>query len=139
MKTIGTNGRIHIINPERESREIDDENISELHKKARALLKECLPYSKIYEEVTLLGCRGPGGDLRADFLIPEHPIIVEVHGEQHYKFSKFYHKTKEEFDLYLQKDKIKKEWAELNSIIYIELPYYSLKEWKKIINGHLVK
>lgn len=137
MKTVGTDGRTYIINPSRDSKEIDDNCRSKLHLKARSVIKKCLPYNSCYEEVLLLGCRGPGGPLTADFLIPEIPMIIEVHGEQHYKFSEFFHKTKKDFKEHILRDEIKKDWAELNNIIFVELPFDKQKEWKKIINGHI--
>lgn len=137
MKTIGTDGKEYIINPTRESRDTDELKVSKLHKHAREIIKKCLPYSNAYEEVTLLGCRGLGGNLVADFFLPSIPMIIEVHGEQHYKFSKFFHGSESEFKKYVINDEIKKDWAELNNIVYIELPFNKIKEWKSIINEHL--
>ena len=135
MKAIGFDGRTYIINPKKHSRE--NENPSGLHKKARELLKKCFPYSTIYEEVSLIGCKGISGNLVADFLLCDIPLIAEVHGRQHYEFTKYFHKNEEEFKASLQKDILKREWAELNSIVFIELPYNKIREWKKIIDGHI--
>jgi hypothetical protein len=136
MKVIGFDGRTHILNPNKHARE-NSESASGLHKKARQLLSKCFPYSIIYEEVSLVGCKGISGNLIADFLICDIPLIVEVHGRQHYEFIKFFHKNEDEFKASIQKDSLKREWAELNSIVFIELPYNKTKEWKKIIDGHI--
>lgn len=137
MKTIGTDGKNYIINPSRDSKEIDDENRSALHIRARSIIKKCMPYNKCYEEVILTGCIGPGGSLTADFFIPDIPMLIEVHGQQHYKFSKFFHGSEKEFQNSLLRDKIKQDWAHQNDIVYITLPYNKEKEWIKIINDNL--
>lgn len=99
---------------------------------ARELLSKTFPYSSIYEEVTLLGT-----GLIADFFIPDIRIIVEVHGEQHYKFVKRFHKTQAGFAASKKRDRIKQEWCDLNDIIYIELPFNKKEEWADIIGGIL--
>ena len=135
MKTIGTDGRSYIFNPAKNSRDCEDENRSSLHLKAREILKKNFPYSTIYEEVTLVGCKGASGAaLTADFYIPDIGLIVEVHGAQHYKYNKFFFSSKEEFQRAQRNDEVKKSWAELNEFVFIELPYNEIKNWGKIIN-----
>jgi hypothetical protein len=88
-------------------------------------------------EVILTGCRGCFGVLRADFFIPELPRVIEVHGEQHYKYVKHFHKSETDFAVAQKNDLIKQEWCNLNEIGYVELPFNKIKEWKKIINAAL--
>lgn len=135
MKTIGTDGKTYQINLSKNERETEDENRSSLHLRARKILKSKFPYVQIYEEVTLTGCRGVGATLVADFLIPSMNILVEVHGAQHYEFTKFYHKTEANFDIHKKNDAIKEEWAKNNNIKYIVLPYNETKRWGAIIDG----
>lgn len=71
----------------------------------------------------------------ADFYIPDLGIVIEVHGAQHYKYNKHFFKTEEEFARAQRNDEIKKEWAELNEFVFIELPYNKTKEWGDIIDG----
>lgn len=137
MKTIGTDGKNYILNPPKNSKEIEDTNRSLLHLEARDVVKKCFPNAVVYEEVILTGCRGNGGTLTADFFIPDMQILIEVHGAQHYKFVKYFHNSPEEFENSKRNDIIKKLWAENNDIIYIELPYDQIKNWGKIINGHI--
>lgn len=138
MKTIGNDGRIYIIDPSKNSVNEDSFTKSELHKKAKKIIKKCFPYSSIYEEVVLLGCNGIGGKpLRADFLIPDMKVIIEVNGRQHYEYSKYFHGSKASFDLYKKNDEIKTEWANVNSISCITLPYDEIKIWEKIINDSI--
>lgn len=138
MKTIGTDGRDYIIDPNKTSINENAESKSGLHVKARTVIKKCFPYSKIYEEVVLLGCNGIGGKpLRADFLIPDMRVIVEVHGQQHYRYTKHFHNSKAGFDTYIKNDEIKLEWAKINSISCITLPYDEINTWENIINGNI--
>lgn len=136
MKTIGTDGKYYIINSEKNSSNIYDENFSSLHLEVRCLLKKCFPYSRIYEEVLLSGCKGIGGTLRADFLIPDLKIIVEANGRQHYEYTEYFHKDEKSFFIYQKNDEIKKDWALDNNITYIELPYNKKNEWENIIHEH---
>lgn len=46
-----------------------------------------------------------------DFYIPEKNLLIEFHGDQHYRFIKYFHKTKEAFDLQLVRDHKKKALA----------------------------
>jgi hypothetical protein len=79
------------------------------------------------EEVPL-----PGTPLRFDFYLPHYEVAVEVHGEQHYSYSSFFHGTQWDFIQAKRNDRMKKEWCELNGITLIELPYNeSEKEWEK--------
>lgn len=134
MKVIGFDGKEYSINF---AKDCKDTAKSDLHKQAKDILRKCLPYTKIYEDVTLRGCRGTGGLLIADFLIPNIPLLVEVHGRQHYEYIKYFHKSKKNYQSYVKNDIIKRDWCEINDIVYIELAYDKIKEWKKIINEHI--
>lgn len=74
-----------------------------------------------------------GVGLVADFFIPDLKVLIEVHGEQHYKFVKRFHKTNGGFNASKKRDKMKQEWCELNDIIYVELPFDQKDEWAKIL------
>lgn len=58
-----------------------------------------------------------------DFLIKELNILIEVQGEQHFKFNKFFHQNG--FDFYRQKkrDSLKREWAEINGYTLVTFDY----------------
>lgn len=137
MKTIGTDGKLYILNPKKSAVDEDETSKSSLHITAKAVIRKCLPYAIIYEEVVLSGCKGPSGILRADFFIPELPLLIEVHGEQHYKFIKHFHKSETDFVAAQKNDLIKQEWCALNDIGYVELPFNKIKEWKTLINAAL--
>ena len=94
------------------------------------------PHDIILEEVSLAGSRTQegGGILRADMFVPNRNLIVEVHGEQHHKFNKFFFKNKLRFYRAQARDREKKEWCNINDIRIVELNYNEdLDEWRKKI------
>ena len=53
-----------------------------------------------------------GQKLFFDFKIEPLKLLIEVQGEQHDQFSKYFHGNKKEFNRSKMRDKIKREWAE---------------------------
>lgn len=111
-----------------------NENKSSLHLIARNLIKECFPTLQVLEEVQIPLRKSQM--LVLDFYLPLTKKCIEIHGKQHYEFSRFYHKDRMGFLKHKKRDKEKQEWCETNGIEYIELPYNeNVEEWKKrIIN-----
>jgi len=107
------------------------------HKRARVLLKELFPLDVIYEEVTLPGSRtSKNGVLYADFYLRSRSMIIEVQGEQHTEHIPFFHSTKAKFFSGQVRDRVKREWCELNGITLIELPVSeSIDEWRTRIES----
>lgn len=106
-------------------------NASKPHIRARVLLKEMFPNRIIYEEITLKGSnKFSKKNLYADFFIPSEDLLIEVHGEQHYRKT-FFHETEMDFIQAKANDARKKEWCRINEITYIELPSKeSEDDWK---------
>lgn len=103
---------------------------SDYHLRARELLKNLFPLDKRLEEIPLPGTKG----LTADFFIPTRNLLVEVQGEQHYKFIMHFHNNKLGFMQSLKRDNQKKEWCFINSVRLVELPFNETEnEWKKRI------
>lgn len=113
----------HVYNDDRRRR-------SEPHLKCRMLLREMYPLDRFLEEVPL-----PGSEkLTADFYLPWRKIVIEVHGEQHYKFIPFFHGNKIKFLEAKQRDFKKIEWCNQNNIGVIELPHFeNLEQWREKI------
>jgi hypothetical protein len=107
----------------------DDSHKSSLHIKARKLLHEIFETCLILEEVVIPIFQGE--ILYFDFYIPLYKLAIEIHGEQHFKFTPFFHDNKSHF-LYQQKcDRDKKTWCEINNVGLIELFYNESEEiWK---------
>ena len=136
MHVEGLDGKTWKWNPSRSQASVDEKNRSSLHKKARSILKEVYPYDRILEEVSLPGSKTERrrSTLRADLFIPNRNLIIEVHGEQHYKFNKFFYKDKLSFYRAKARDSEKKEWCQLNDITLVEFNYNEdLDEWRRKI------
>jgi hypothetical protein len=107
-------------------------NKSALHIKTRKLLNELFPTLQILEEVSVPVRKSE--TLYLDFYLPLKKICIEVHGEQHYKFVQFYHSTILGFVKAKKRDADKKEWCEINSIQYIDLPFNETEDqWRQRI------
>ena len=74
----------------------------------------------------------PGTNYRFeyDFYLPNHNLLIEFHGEQHYQFNNFFHRTLEDFSNQKKRDIFKKELASLARIPLIEFNYKHLKFMK---------
>lgn len=130
MKFLGLDGREYTVT----LKEKQYSTASNLHKEAREVLNTVFPNDNIYEEVTLPGSQVNRQPLTADFFIPSYRIIVEVQGEQHYKFNKFHYKDKKSFLMAKARDNKKREWCEINGITLIELRYDEKDVWEQRIN-----
>ena len=108
-------------------------NKSNFHLIARDLLKQEYPTLQILEEVPIQIRKSE--TLYMDFFIPLSKKCIEVHGEQHYEFTPFYHRTKLDFFKQQKRDREKQEWCHINNLTYIELPYNKQDEWLGIINN----
>jgi hypothetical protein len=130
MKVKGLDGRTYSWNIQKTT---PRQKCSEYHALARSLLKSMFPTEVIIEEVVLPG----SGSLTADFYINSLKLLIEVHGEQHYSFCSFFHKTKKDFLAAKARDNKKREWCDNNNIKYIEFPYKeNIDEWRsRIINA----
>jgi hypothetical protein len=91
---------------------------SDLHLRARAILKAEYQTDVILEEVPV-----PGEHLFLDFFLPLRKLVIEVHGEQHYRFNSFFHTSKQDFLASKQNDRRKQQWAEINNFSLTVLPY----------------
>lgn len=102
------------------------QNKSSLHMQVRSILKNNFPTLQILEEVSVPVRKSETYFL--DFYIPLTKKVIEVHGEQHYKFIPFYHSNLMGFIKSQKRDRDKKEWCELNNLEYIELPFSETPE-----------
>lgn len=128
MKVIGLDGREYNWKPKS-----GGGKRSKLHQKAKIALDIWYPYDTIYEEVSLPGTKTTArrSVLRADLYIPNRNLIVEVHGEQHFKFNKFHYKDKLSFFRAQARDRDKSEWCTVNEIRFVTFNYNeSEDEWR---------
>jgi len=137
LKVIGLNNKEYNLNlKEYIVRENNTKKKSKYHLLARNLIKETFSSYSILEEVKLPGSRNPSKKsvLFLDFFIPGVMMGIEVHGQQHYEYSQFFHKTKAGFLQSLNRDQIKADWCNLNGINLIILKYSdNIDKWRKQI------
>lgn len=128
MKVVGLDGKSYSWPFHRSSSDSSDK--SSLHIKARTLLRNIFPVDRILEEVSLPGSNG----LTADFWLPLRRMVVEVNGEQHYKFIPFFHNNILNFYHSKKNDKNKAEWCLINNINFVEFPFNeSEQQWRSRI------
>jgi hypothetical protein len=103
---------------------------SQFHVNARNLLTKIFPADRILEEVPLPGSSG----LTADFYIPSQKLMIEVHGEQHYKYVPHFHQNILGFFAAKKRDETKRRWCAINHIALVELNYKeNIDEWHQRI------
>jgi hypothetical protein len=105
---------------------------SSFHLAARKILTQIFPTLQILEEVPIPLRKSE--TLYLDFYLPLIKRAIEVHGEQHYKFTPFYHSNRINFLKAQKKDNEKREWCEINGINHIVLPHFeNIDKWKALI------
>lgn len=105
---------------------------SKLHLTARQLIRKAYPTLMLTEEVPIKIKRGK--TLYLDFFLPLINTVIEVHGEQHYKYSTMFHSSAQDFMLQKKNDNSKAEWCEYNNLQLIVLPFSEDEEqWLKRI------
>ena len=134
MKVVGINGKEYAWNLSGYNVFNDDKRKrSKYHIRARQLLKELYNSYIILEEVKLPGSTElhRKSVLYLDFYIPSIKLGVEVHGQQHYEYCTFFHKSKADFLKSKARDEDKITWCELNDIKLVTLKYTeSDDEWR---------
>jgi uncharacterized C2H2 Zn-finger protein len=90
----------------------DGKSLSKLQRRAKILLYEYWHSDFVYEELPVAGTR-----MSLDFYNASQKIAIEVDGNQHYSFSKFFHSNnKSKFIDQLRRDDDKERFCELNEI-----------------------
>ncbi len=130
MKVTGLNGREYNLDLKKYMNN-DRTKRSFYHLQAREIIQDIFHGYNILEEVKLPGSVKPAKKsvLYLDFLIPNVKIGVEVHGQQHFKYTPFFHKSKAGFLNAKARDRDKAEWCEVNDIELIVLRYDSSQEY----------
>jgi very-short-patch-repair endonuclease len=85
---------------------------SKIQKKIKDLLYKHWAADIVFEELPVAGTR-----MTLDFYNASRKIAVEVDGNQHYKFNKFFHSnSRQKFLAQLQRDDKKEYFCEINNI-----------------------
>ena len=104
-------------------------NESKGEEKIASYLKELEIYAKKEYKI-------PTNDYKFDFFLPFYNIFIEFHGQQHYEYSPFFHKSKEHFFKRFSEDKEKEELVKqvkgkLIIVNYIHLEKGILEQYLK--------
>ena len=67
------------------------------------------------------------GYYRFDFFIPQYNLLIEVDGAQHYKFSKLFHKKRQDFLKAQERDRRKNSYALSHNIPLYRIPYFEIE------------
>jgi hypothetical protein len=76
------------------------------------------PTQPILEEVPV-----PGENLTCDFYLPLRKVVIECHGEQHYKYTPHFHGDRFGFAQAKKRDQRKIDWCHLNNFRVAILPF----------------
>jgi len=86
--------------------------LSDIEERMYSLLQETFPHYKIERQFYIII---NNQKLFFDFKVEVLKLLIEIQGEQHYNFNKFYHNDTRSFNQYKMRDKMKVHWAEENS------------------------
>ena len=67
------------------------------------------------------------GWYRYDFFIPSLNFLIEIDGAQHYKFSKIFHKKRQDFLKAQERDRKKNSYALSHNIPLYRIPYFEIE------------
>ena len=67
------------------------------------------------------------GYYRFDFFLPQYNLLIEVDGAQHYKFSKIFHKKRQDFLKAQERDRRKNSYALSHNISLYRIPYFEIE------------
>lgn len=100
-----------------------------------SLLKEIFPTYRVKTEKYVMYSNT---ELFFDFYLPELKILIEVQGDQHHSFTKFFHQDINKFRKHQYRDTLKTQWADEQGLNLITINYkesltISGSELKKLI------
>jgi len=102
-----------------------DKNASKVHREIVKILKEECPSWNISQNHSI---KIDDKTLYADiFCNSPFKFVLEIHGEQHYKFVKYFHGDMKNFKLTQANDNLKKDWCDMNGYCHIEIPTTKFK------------
>lgn len=89
---------------------------SKFQSEVKQFLKKYWEGDVVFEELKIVGTR-----LSIDFYNANTKVAIEVQGQQHFKFVKFFHINRNGYLRQLKRDMKKNEFCELNNIKLIEI------------------
>ena len=70
------------------------------------------------------------GHYRFDFFLPQYNILIEVHGEQHYKFTKHFYKDRSDFLKAQGRDREKISYCLTHGYTLFTIPFWEVENLK---------
>jgi len=127
MQVVDLNGNIVQWNLKLNNRKIYAQR-SKLHLQTRKILTQEFPTLRILEEVPIKPIQKC--TLFLDFYIPLISLVVEVHGQQHYKYIPHFHTNPQAYSRQQTRDAQKEQWCQLNKMRFIVFAYNeSIETW----------
>ena len=96
---------------------------SKLQTKVKVFLKNFWKNHIVYEEFPVYGTR-----MSVDFLNATKKIAIEVNGQQHSQYVKFFHGSRLDYFNSIKRDVKKAEWLQMNEYTLIELEQKDVNE-----------
>lgn len=129
MRLYNVKGRLVSKNVSKYLVDWESKSRSKIQKAVKDFLSEYWRGCVVYEEFPVYGTR-----LKVDILNASRMQAVEVHGDQHIKFNKFFHSnSREKYLDSISRDMQKYEWLEQNNFKVIEIYQNDIcklsKEW----------
>lgn len=72
------------------------------------------------------------GYYRYDFYIPSMNILIECDGEQHFRYTKMFHKKKSDFTKAQERDRQKNSYALAHQIKLYRIPFWEFEHIKNL-------
>ena len=96
---------------------------SSLHRQTLKILSEEYSSYTVFQEypVQIRNASGVNHYLMFDFYIKEMGMVIECQGEQHFKPNSHFFSGKASFQRMKDNDAMKREWCEVNDLMFIEL------------------
>lgn len=126
MLLLDIRGKQRKVYPSKYKVDWDSKRASEPQFRTKQFLKEFWLGDNVCEEFII-----PGSRLRIDLINFSKMLAIEVSGQQHEAFSKFFHKTRIGFIKSIKRDFQKIKWLESNNISLIELYDYETLDLSK--------
>lgn len=107
-----------IKNPTKYLIDWDGECRSKFQFNVKQFLKPYWQYDVVFEELPVLGSR-----MSLDIYNASKKIAIEVDGDQHYSFNKFFHGSRGNFLSQIKRDDTKDSFCEVNDITLVRVLY----------------
>jgi len=123
MRLYNTNGKLVYKNVNSKLIDWDGKSRSKIQFRTKQFLKKFWLRHICYEEFPVYGTR-----MSVDILNATKKIAVEVQGQQHEKYNRFFHKNRLNYFYSIQRDYNKRKWLEKNSYSLIEINHDEIEE-----------